>query len=80
MLLKAVGQPKGIGKPLGNAQRLLESLWSSLEGYQKAAGKCPNTLHQPIGEEAQLPSSCGKNMVIFFLFLKLTFLFIFFKN
>jgi hypothetical protein len=68
MILKAVGQPKGIGKPLGNAQRLLESLWASLEGYWKAAGKCPNTLHQPIREEAQLPSSCGKNMAILILF------------
>jgi hypothetical protein len=43
MLLKAVAQclalPKGIGKPLGNAQRLLESLWAILNGYRKAAGK-----------------------------------------
>jgi hypothetical protein len=60
--------PKGIGKPLGNAQRLLESLWASLKGYWKATGKCPNTLHQPVGEEAQLPSGCGKNMAILNLF------------
>jgi hypothetical protein len=43
-LLKAVGQP------LGNAQRLLESLWAILKGYRKAAGKCPNTRCQLIGE------------------------------
>jgi hypothetical protein len=49
MLLKAVGQPlstvlvKGIRKPLGNAQRLLESLLAILKGYRKAAGKGPNT-------------------------------------
>ncbi len=33
---------QGIEKPLGNAQRLLESLWAILKGYWKAAGKCPN--------------------------------------
>jgi hypothetical protein len=30
----------GIGTLLGNAQRLLESLWAILIGYWKAAGKC----------------------------------------
>jgi hypothetical protein len=27
---------KGVGKPLGNAQRLLESLWEILKGFRKA--------------------------------------------
>jgi hypothetical protein len=49
---------KGVGKPLGNAQRLLESLWAILKEYRKAAGKCPNNRCHPIGEEAELPSSC----------------------
>jgi hypothetical protein len=47
---------KGIGKPLGNAQRLLESLWEILKGYRKAARKCPNYSCHPIGEEIELPS------------------------
>jgi hypothetical protein len=43
VLLKAVRQPlgtcgKGIGKLLGNAQRLLESLWAILKGYRKLLG------------------------------------------
>jgi hypothetical protein len=42
--------------PLGNAQRLLGSLWEILKGYRKAAGKCPNTRNQPIGEQAAFPS------------------------
>jgi hypothetical protein len=54
---------KGIGKPLGNAQRLLDSLWEIHKGYRKAARKCPNTRNQPIGEEAAFPSGywqkCG---------------------
>jgi hypothetical protein len=45
---------------LGNAQRLLESLWAIHNGFRKAAGKCPNTRRQPIGEEAELPSGYGK--------------------
>ncbi len=49
---------KGVGKPLVNAQRLLGSLWEILKGYRKAAGKCPNTICQPIGEEVKLPSGC----------------------
>ena len=61
MLLKAIGQPlgtakKGIGKPLGNAQRLLDSFWAILRGYWKAAGKCPNFRHQPIGDKVEFPS------------------------
>jgi hypothetical protein len=44
MLLKAVEQP------LGNAQRLLASLWEILKRYRKASGKCPNTCHQLIGD------------------------------
>jgi hypothetical protein len=49
---------KGYRKPLGKAQRLLESLWAIVKGYRKAIGKwkCPNTRCQPIGEEAELPS------------------------
>jgi hypothetical protein len=62
MLFKADGQPlgtakKGIGKLLLNAQRLLESLCAVLEGFRKAAGKCRNTQHQPMGEEAEFSSS-----------------------
>jgi hypothetical protein len=44
-----------MGKPLGNAQKILESLRAILKGYRKAAGKCPNTHCQPIGEVAELP-------------------------
>jgi hypothetical protein len=44
----------GIGKLMGNAQRL----WVILKGYKKAAGKFPNTSHQPIGEKAELPRGC----------------------
>jgi hypothetical protein len=59
VLLKAVGQPlgttKGIGRPLGNDQRLTGSPWAILKGYREAAGKCPNTNHQPIGKEAAFP-------------------------
>jgi hypothetical protein len=40
----------GIGMPLRNAQRLLESLWPILKWYRKAAGKCPKTRCQTIGE------------------------------
>jgi hypothetical protein len=52
MLLKAVGQPlstakKGIGKPLGNAQRILESLWAILKRYREVG--------KPLGN-AQIPA------------------------
>ncbi len=47
----------GTGKPLRNAQRLLDSLKAVLKGYRKAAGKCPSTRHQPIGEKTELLSS-----------------------
>jgi hypothetical protein len=50
----------GMGKSQGNAQRQLESLWAILNESRKAAGKCPSTSHQPIGEEAELPSSYGQ--------------------
>jgi hypothetical protein len=57
MLLKAIGQP------LGTAKRTKESRWEMpnywiaiLRGYRKAAGKCPNSRLQPIGEKAELPS------------------------
>jgi hypothetical protein len=46
-----------MGKPLGNAQRLLESLWAILKGYRKIARTRPNARRQPKGEEAELP--CG---------------------
>ncbi len=49
---------KGVGKLLGNAQRLLGSLWAILKWYRKATGKCSNTIRQPIGEEVNLPSGC----------------------
>jgi hypothetical protein len=46
MLSKVIRQPlgdaKSMGKPLGNAQRLLDSLWAILKGYWKAVAKCPN--------------------------------------
>jgi hypothetical protein len=45
---------KGVGKPLGNAQRLLESLWEILKEYRKATRKWPNNIRQPIGEEVEL--------------------------
>jgi hypothetical protein len=47
---------KGIGKPLGNAQKLLGSLWEISKRYRKAAGKCLNTCNQPIGEEGEFLS------------------------
>jgi hypothetical protein len=53
---------KGVGKPLGNAQRLLESLWAIIKEYRKAARKCPHTRCQPIGEEAELPSNCRQKL------------------
>jgi hypothetical protein len=52
---------KGVGKPLENAQRLLESLWEILTGYGKVAWKCQNTIRQPIKEEIELPSGCRQN-------------------
>jgi hypothetical protein len=60
---------KGYRKPLGNGQRLLESLWAIFKRYRKAAGKCPNTRRQPIEEEAELPSSYYKNVAISIPFL-----------
>jgi hypothetical protein len=45
-------------KSIGKSQRLLKSLWEIPKGFRKADGKCPNTCHQPIGEEAELPSGC----------------------
>jgi hypothetical protein len=66
---KASGQfLKGIGKPLGNAQRLLESLWAILKGYWKAAGKCPNIRYQPLGEQVELPSGYWQKHSNFRLF------------
>jgi hypothetical protein len=68
--------PRFSGKPLGNAQRLLNSRWALLKGYRKAAWKCPkdilksymnaarkcpNTPHQPIGD---FPVAIGKKVAI----------------
>jgi hypothetical protein len=36
----------------------LENIREILEGYAKAAGKCPNICHQPLGEEPDWPSGC----------------------
>jgi hypothetical protein len=47
----------------------LESRWAPLEGYSKAAGKYPNTCHQPIGEEAELPSGYWQKRGSFCSFL-----------
>ncbi len=44
---------KGIEKSLGNAQRLLGTLWEIPKGYRKAAGQCPNTCNQPVGIAGQ---------------------------
>jgi hypothetical protein len=33
----------------------LDSFFAILRGYLKAAGKCPNSSHQPIGDKAELP-------------------------
>jgi hypothetical protein len=53
---------------LGNAQRLLASLWEILKRYRKAAGKCPNTRHQPIGEEEEFPRGYWKKRGNFYPF------------
>jgi hypothetical protein len=68
MFWNAVRQPLVTAKSQGyrKAQRLLESLWTILKGYRKAPGKCLNTLCQPKGEEAELPSRIGKNVAIYF--------------
>jgi hypothetical protein len=34
----------------------LESFFAILRGYLKAAGKCPNSSRQPIGDKAELHS------------------------
>jgi hypothetical protein len=47
----------------------LESLWEILKGYRKAARKCPNSRCHPIGEEIDLPSGFGKNVVTSISFL-----------
>jgi hypothetical protein len=46
----------------------LETLWAILKGYWKAAGKCPNTRFQPIGEEEKLPSGYWQKRSNFYLF------------
>jgi hypothetical protein len=61
MLLKLLDGPwallKGIAKPLGNPQILLDSLLAILKGYWKDTEKCPNTHCQSIGEKDELPSN-----------------------
>jgi hypothetical protein len=47
----------------------LGSLWEILKGYRKAAGKCPNTYNQPIGEEGEFPAAIGKKVAISIPFL-----------
>jgi hypothetical protein len=34
----------------------LDSFWAILRRYWKAAGKCPNSCRQLIGDKAELPS------------------------
>jgi hypothetical protein len=47
----------------------------------KAAWKCPNTCHQPIGEETYFPAAIGKNVAISIPFLlRAVFLFTFIKS
>jgi hypothetical protein len=60
---------KGYRKPLGNAQRLLGSLWEILKGYRKAAWKCSNFHNQLIGEEAEIPRSYWQKRGNFILIL-----------
>jgi hypothetical protein len=66
MLLKAIGQPLGtaIEKQLGNSQRVLGSLWQKLKGYVKAAGKCPNTCLQTVGEKHSCPAAICQNVAV----------------
>jgi hypothetical protein len=46
----------------------LGSLWEILKGCKKAAGKCPNTCNQPIGEEGEFPSGYRQERGNFHLF------------
>ncbi len=60
---------QGIEMPLGNAQRLLESLWAILKGYWKAAGKCPNTAISQQERRCNCLAAIGKNVAISVYFL-----------
>jgi hypothetical protein len=52
---------------MGNAQRLLESLWAIFKGLE-SCWEMPNTRCQPTGEEAELPSGCLQKYGNFNLF------------
>ncbi len=67
-------------KFMENAQGLLESLWAILKGYRKAAEKCPNTCHQAIGEEAELPSGYWQKIWQFLLISFEVFFYIYKKT
>ncbi len=56
-----------MGKPLENAQRLLDSLLEILKGYWKAAGKCPSTCHQQKERMQNCPAAISKNLEILFI-------------
>ncbi len=61
-----MGTPKRVN-PLGNAQRLLKRLWAIVKEYMETAGKCRNTHHQLIAEEAELPSCYRQKLGNFLL-------------
>jgi hypothetical protein len=54
---------KGIGNPLGNAPppQKKKAIGKPLGNV---TGKCPNASHQPLGEEAALPSINRQNVAI----------------
>jgi hypothetical protein len=58
MLLKVIVQPLGTVKRVldSHLEVLLDCLLAILRGYWKAAGKCPNSRRQPIGDKTELPS------------------------
>jgi hypothetical protein len=59
----------------------MESLWAILKECRPAAGKCVNTSHQLIGEQAALPSGFWQKRDNFHSFLcSAAFLFILVKK
>jgi hypothetical protein len=70
---------KSVRKLLGNAQRLLDSLWAILKEYRKAAGKCPNTCCQPESRQ-NYPAAVGKNVAISIHFPELPHFYIYWKK
>jgi hypothetical protein len=48
--------------------RAIDSCWALLKGYRRAAGKCPNTRLQPIGEKVELPSGYWQQRGTFYPF------------